>query len=41
MMVELWHNSKMSSNESEKSRDRAKQFVENTERKKRESHQRS
>ena len=41
MMVELWHKSEISSNASEKSRNRVKQFVENTERKKREKYQRN
>ena len=41
MMVELWHNSEASSNASEQSRSRAKQFVENTEEKKREIQKRN
>ena len=41
MMVESWHNSEISSNTSEQSRNRVKKFVENTERKKREMYQRN
>ena len=32
MMVELWHDSEVSSNASEQSRNKVKQFVENTKR---------